>query len=128
MTAEMICDAARSAKIKIVDSNPPALSEEFDMAGMPTLKNAALHGAAGEIAVAAAKDSEVDPVAVLATALAYASAMFGAKPNFKVGDTPHLALLFVVIVGESSRSRKSSSNAPVNVLLKKFNENSHVVV
>jgi hypothetical protein len=79
----------------------------------PVLNSSAAHGLVGEIAKLATRDSEADPVAVMATALAWGAASFGRSRFFRVGDTVHHARLFSALVGASSRARKGTSLGPV---------------
>lgn len=79
----------------------------------PTLSYRALHGVVGEIVEAACRRSEADPVAVLASCLAWLGASVGPEPHLKIGDTRHPARLFFAKVGASSRARKGTSEAPV---------------
>ena len=79
----------------------------------PILGSAAAHGLVGEIATLATRDSEADPVSVMATALAWAGACFGRNRFYRVGDTSHHARLFCALVGNTSRARKGTSFGPV---------------
>ena len=79
----------------------------------PILSEDALHGIAGEIVNLATKNSEVDPAAILLTALSWFGTSVGSKPYINIGDTKHPARLFTVLVGSTSRARKGTSEKPV---------------
>src|SRR5262249_53159126 len=84
-----------------------------DIRAWPILTSKAMHGIAGDIVKLATKDSEADPVAVLATTLTFAGAQFGRAQFVRAGDVKHHSCHFTGIVGRSSRARKGTSKAPV---------------
>ena len=55
----------------------PAHAQNANMKAWPFMESKAMHGIAGRIARLATENSEADPVAVVATTLAYAAAEFG---------------------------------------------------
>lgn len=65
----------------------------------------------------ATQNSEADPAAVLFTFLARFGVEVGRNPYFNIGDSTHHGRLAVVIVGESSRSRKGTSGKPISRLM-----------
>src|SRR5262249_14567336 len=67
----------------------------------------------GRIARLATKNSEADPVAVIATTLTYAAAEFGRAQYMRIGDDVHHSRHFNAVVGQSSRARKGTSYGPV---------------
>ena len=79
----------------------------------PSLEPEALWGLPGEIVNAATINSEADPVAVLATLLTHAGIFAGRGPAVRVGDDYHHARLFSVLVGQSARGRKGTSEKPI---------------
>ena len=87
-----------------VSQYPP----DTNLARMPLLPDAALHGIAGEITQLATADSEADPAAVLISVLVRAGATIGTGPYFVVGETRHHARLYAVKVGATSRARKDA--------------------
>ena len=98
--------------------------EPFDVPAWPELSRDALPGFIGEFVELATRDSEADPVAVLATLLV----RFGAEvhgyqqdggPYLTIGETRHPPRLFAVICGNSSKSRKGTSRQPVVRLFKR---------
>ena len=64
----------------------------------------------------ATRNSEADPAAVLFTFLVRFGVEVGRNPFFMVGDTVHHGRLDCVVVGDSSKSRKGTSEKPVNSL------------
>ena len=76
----------------------------------PTLDPAALHGLAGDVVRAIEPHTEGDPVAILLNYLTMYGSAVGPSPYAPVGATKHKATLFVVHVGETSRSRKGTSH------------------
>jgi hypothetical protein len=66
-------------------------------------------GTAGAIAQTIAPHTEADPVAILAQTLAAAGAIVGRAAWIDIEATRHHPNEFVVLVGESARSRKGSS-------------------
>ena len=70
---------------------------------------AAYHGLAGEIVGALAPCTEADPVAILAQLLVAFGAAVGRGAFFQVEATRHHPHEFVILVGDSAKSRKGSS-------------------
>ena len=84
-----------------------------DVSPWPHIQGPALTGLAGEFANAATAKSEVDPIAIVATVVTFAGAMFGRSRYIDVADTQHHPRIFTALVGNSSRARKGSSIDPV---------------
>ncbi len=70
---------------------------------------AAYHGLAGEIVRAIAPNTEADPVAILSQLLVAFGAATGRGAWFQVEATRHHPNEFLVLIGDSARSRKGSS-------------------
>lgn len=87
----------------------------------PKLSPLAMPGWIEDFVNAACENSEADPAAVLFQLLTGASAMFGNRAIFYVGDKIHHSRLFALIYGESAKARKGTSFAPVERLLKATN-------
>ena len=68
-----------------------------------------LYGLIGEIARAGSKDTEANPYAIAASALAYFGVAVGRGPYFPIGDDCNHARLNFVHVGRSSRGRKGTA-------------------
>lgn len=75
----------------------------------PDLHPAALYGLAGDVVKTIAPETEADPAALLVQYLAAAGNMIGRGPFYRVEADRHGANLFVVIVGQTSKSRKGTS-------------------
>lgn len=70
---------------------------------------ACLYGLVGDIAQAGSNNTEANPYAVAASALAYLGAALGRGPYIPIGDDSNHTRLFLVHVGRSSRGRKGTS-------------------
>lgn len=70
---------------------------------------ACLYGLVGDIAKAGSNNTEANPFAVAASALAYLGAALGRGPYIPIGDDCNHARLFLVHVGRSSRGRKGTA-------------------
>lgn len=83
---------------------------------------ACLYGLIGDIARAGSRDTEANPYAIAAAALAYLGAAVGRGPYMAVGDDWHHANLFVLHVGRSARGRKGTAKKLVLRLAKAIKE------
>ncbi|MGB9500151.1 MAG: hypothetical protein ACKVE4_10490 [Dissulfuribacterales bacterium] len=90
---------------------------DFEIREKPHFDISKFSGIAKAFVELATKNSEADPAAVMFTFLARFGVEVGRNPYFNIGDTRHHGRLAVVIVGESSRSRKGTSAKPVSRLL-----------
>lgn len=79
----------------------------------PIMQSKAMHGIVGRIARLATETSEADPVAVIASVLAYAGAELGRGQGHRIGEQMHHSRHFNAIVGQSARGRKGTSYGPV---------------
>jgi hypothetical protein len=79
----------------------------------PQLAKPALYAFVGEIVGAATEQSEADPAAVLITCLTAVGTALGRTPWIKIADDFHHPRLFSVIVGQSARGRKGTSEGPI---------------
>ncbi|MFM9881116.1 MAG: DUF3987 domain-containing protein, partial [Burkholderiaceae bacterium] len=68
-----------------------------------------LYGLVGDIARAGSANTEANPYAIAASALAYLGVAVGRGPFMPIGDDWNHARLFFVHVGRSSRGRKGTS-------------------
>jgi Protein of unknown function (DUF3987) len=99
---------------------PTALSahtQENDGTGWPTLYPAAYHGLAGQVVRALEPHSEADPAGMLAVLLAAFGNLTGPGPHAVAGAANHPPRLNVVLVGDTSRSRKGTAQAAVDQVL-----------
>ena len=79
-------------------------------AGWPAAPGqAAYHGLPGAIVQKIAPHTEADPVAILTQLLVACGALIGRGAHFRIEATLHHPHEFVVLVGDSSKSRKGSS-------------------
>jgi hypothetical protein len=95
------------------DATASRENQENVINAWPIMESKATHGIVGRIARLGTKDSEADPVAVIATTLIYAAAEFGRAQYTRIGDDMHHSRHFGAIVGQSSRARKGTSYGPV---------------
>jgi hypothetical protein len=77
----------------------------------------AFHGVCGEIVHKLSPETEADPVAILTQLLIAAGSVIGRGAFFQVEATRHHPHEFLVLVGDSSKSRKGSSFDHVTRLL-----------
>lgn len=95
---KVLAEAARFTPEEEVDNHRNA----------PRPDPACLYGLVGEIARAGA-DTEANPFAIAANALAYLSCAVGRGPYMPVGNVWHHARLFTLHVGRSGRGRKGDA-------------------
>jgi hypothetical protein len=82
----------------------------------PSLNGAALHGLAGEVLALLAPHTEADPVALLVSFLSEVGAMVGRAPHLVLDGGYHPLLFWPVLVGNSSKSRKGTSDRRIKQL------------
>lgn len=70
---------------------------------------AVYHGLAGDLVNLLAPHTEADPVALLVQLLVAFGVVIGSGAHFTVEAVQHMARLFVVLVGETSKARKGTS-------------------
>ena len=75
----------------------------------PAPEQTAYHGLPGAIVAKIAPHTEADPVAILTQLLIACGALIGRGAHFQIEATLHHPHEFVVLVGDSSKSRKGSS-------------------
>ena len=75
----------------------------------PVPDPACLYGLVGDIARAGSHNTEANPYAVAASAIAYLGAALGRGPYFPIGDDLHHARLFLLHVGRSGIGRKGTA-------------------
>lgn len=91
---------------------PVATAEAF-----PVMDPAAFYGLAGDVVRAIDPTTEADPVATLVTFLTAFGVACGRDSHLLVGDSRHGTNLFSVLVGETARSRKGTSqDGPLRLL------------
>jgi hypothetical protein len=82
----------------------------------PTLSDAALHGAAGEMVKLVAPHTEADPAAILVQLLAVFGATLGPGPHFLAGNDRHQAIIHPLIVGRTNNGAKGTALALVETI------------
>ena len=87
----------------------PLIEEVDNHRNAPRPDPACLYGLIGDIARAGSADTEANPFAIAASALAYFGVAVGRGPYMPIGDDWNHARLFIVHVGRSSRGRKGTS-------------------
>ncbi len=73
------------------------------------LASGALVGLAGEFVQLVGPESEADPASLLFSFLVTVGTIIGRRPYYEVGGDRHYTNLFVVIVGDTAKSRKGMS-------------------
>lgn len=79
----------------------------------PVLDEDALYGLPGDVVRAIGPETEADPVALLATYLAFFGNAAGTGPHVRIGARYEMARINPVLVGETAKSRKGQSKAEV---------------
>jgi hypothetical protein len=82
----------------------------------PLLAPVAFHGLAGEVVARLSPHTESDPVALLVQYLTSFGNAVGRVPYYQVESDRHFGNLFVVMVGETSKSRKGTSAGRIRAL------------
>lgn len=98
------------------DSGPGLHYTEGD--GWPRLDPAARHGLAGEFLELLEERTEADPAGLLLTFLAQFGSAIGADTFALADGSLHPARLFVLLVGNTSRARKGTTEARVREVMK----------
>jgi hypothetical protein len=99
---------------EITDDPSPKPKENSQGAdAWPVLAPAAYHGLAGEVVAALSPQTESDPVALLLQYQTSFGNCVGRKPHFLVEDTQHFPNLFVLMVGDTAKSRKGTAAARI---------------
>jgi hypothetical protein len=74
------------------------------------LDEAALYGLPGDVVRAVDPHTEGDPAATLINFLVMFGSAVGSSPHAVVGDRPHRANEFAILVGDTSKGRKGTSH------------------
>ena len=83
----------------------------------PELPEQALHGLAGDVVTSLAPHTESDPAALLLQFLVSFGNAIGRGPYYQVESDKHFTNLFVVLVGQSSKSRKGTSAGRIRAIM-----------
>ena len=82
----------------------------------PTLDETARYGLAGDLVERLEPETESDPVALLIQILAYFGSIIGRTAHFVADGAEHYGNLFTVLVGETSKGRKGTSEKRISRL------------
>ena len=85
-------------------------------AAWPVLEAAAFHGLAGEVVARLLPHTESDPVALLLQYLVSFGNAIGRQPYYLVEQDCHFTNLFVLLVGQTSKSRKGTSAGRIRAI------------
>jgi hypothetical protein len=88
----------------------------------PAIDDAAFYGVVGDIVRNISPHSEADPAALLIQTLAMAGNVIGREPYYQVESDRHRSNLFAVLVGDSAKARKGTSQGRIRSLLKVADE------
>jgi hypothetical protein len=113
---------ARRAKAATLPEEPPSAEDSIPPPRpppLPSLSETALYGLAGLAVRSLGQHTEADPAAILLQFLAAFGNAAGPAPHYMAGSARHGLNLFVVLVGDSNKSRKGSSWRHISNL---FNE------
>ena len=91
---------------------PPAPTRQW-----PELPEQALHELAGDVVTSLAPHTESDPAALLLQFLVSFGNAVGRGPYYQVESDKHFTNLFVVLVGQSSKSRKGTSAGRIRAIM-----------
>ena len=97
--------------------------KEFDenvlaVEDFPVLADEAYHGLAGEIVTAIGPHTESHPMSILGAFLAEVGSAVGRGAYWRIEDDMHYCKVWPVMVGESSKARKGTSQGRVDALMK----------
>jgi hypothetical protein len=85
----------------------------------PVLADEAYHGLAGEIVTAIGPHTESHPMSILGAFLAEVGSAVGRGAYWRIEDDMHYCKVWPVMVGESSKARKGTSQGRVDALMKR---------
>lgn len=118
-----------NADAKIDMSNSPnspislhSCSQDDDLSDYPQMSSMGFSGYMGRVAEAACKNSEADPVAVCSYFMARLGAMLGRKVFQHIGDVELHTRPYILIVGDTAKARKGTSEAFPNRLFNSAEE------
>ena len=101
---------AQAGLATLADDAPDSVSNSQPVdPEWPTLDNAALHGLAGEAVRLIEPHTEADPVALLVSFLSEFGAMLNRAPHLMLDGSYHPLLVWPVLVGQYSKSRKGTA-------------------
>ena len=95
-----------------------ATSTIVQPAPWPVMEEAAYHGLTGEVVRLIAPHTEADPVSLVASFLSEFGTMLNRGPHLILDGSYHPLLVWPVLVGQSSKSRKGSAGNRIKTLFK----------
>jgi hypothetical protein len=102
---------------ELPDKPAPAKGNGHDQdAAWPVMDPAAFHGLAGEVVARLSPHTESDPVALLLQYLVSFGNAIGRVPYYLVERDCHFTNLFVVLAGQTSKSRKGTSAGRIRAI------------
>lgn len=106
-----------SPRLERVENAVNHAAESPERASWPEpLADAAYHGLTGDVVRTIEPHSEADPVALGIQFVVYAGACIGRGPYYQVEGDRHSGNLYAVLVGETSKARKGTSQGRVRQL------------
>lgn len=97
---------------------PGATPSIVQPAPWPVMEEAAYHGLTGEVVRLIAPHTEADPVSLSASFLSEFGTMLNRGPHLILDGSYHPLLVWPVLVGQSSKSRKGSAGNRIKTLFK----------
>jgi phage gp37-like protein len=88
----------------------------------PILHDAALHGVAGDIVRTISPHTEADPIAILVQFLVFFGNVIGRHAHFMAESDRHALVEYVVLIGETSKARKGTSQGHVKRIFENIDE------
>lgn len=92
-------------------------TEQAPLDHWPVLDPAGYHGLAGNIVRLLEPHTEADPVSLLVSFLAEIGVMLGRSPHLTLDGCYHPLIIWPVLVGQSSKSRKGSAAQRIRAIL-----------
>ncbi len=115
----IVADLLQKNSGKVVAANDEPLPAAK---AWPSARPEAFYGLAGEIVRAVEPESESDPLALLVQVLVTFGSMVGRKPHSVVEGTSHGTNLFTVLVGQTAKGRKGTSEGRVRSIIRMVDE------
>ncbi len=88
----------------------------------PVLDEAALYGRSGDVVRSIEPSTEADRIAILVQLLVYFGNVIGRNAHYEVEATRHLTNLFAVLVGQTAKGRKGTSENWIQELFRSVDE------
>jgi len=120
LTVEFMRRMEASERVAAPDANFNGEAEPASLTSSwpEPLRIEAYHGIAGEFVRLLEPNTEADPAALLTQFLAYAGNAIGRGPHFRAEADRHFTNINLVVVGQTAKGRKGTSEAWVRRLLR----------